>query len=187
MAAIPPGQAPRWHAGTVLLALVPVVSCGLLAFAPAAYLAVLRRNAASWVALGVIAAMSGFEMYLSETAPKNGPSAAAGAFFLLTMTAPVGHFVLSLRHWQRQTAWDAAAVAQPAAYPPVPPSYGPNPYQQQPQPYQQPYQVAQPYQVQPPVPVQPNPLSYDRPAPATEDVGAELRKLSERLRGEPGQ
>lgn len=189
MAGIPPRQAPsrpawpapRWHAGTVLLALVPVVSLGTLAFVPAAYLSVMRRTVGSWVALAVSAAMTGTELYLIETVPSDSPSSpGAGFFALLTMFAPAGHYVISLRNWQRQHAAEAAP-AQPQGYPP---SYGPYPYPyQQPQPYPPP----QPYQVQPPAPVQPNPPSYDRPAPPTEDVGAELRKLSERLRGEPGQ
>jgi hypothetical protein len=176
---------PRWHAGTVLLALVPVVSLGLLAFAPAAYLSVMRRNAANWVALAVFAAMSGFEMYLAAAAPDSGPGSGAGGYFLLTMFVPVPHYVISMRNWQRERGWETPP-AQPQGYPP--PSYGQYPYQQ-PQPYlpPQPYPAPQAYQVQPPPEARPNPPSYDRPAPPTEDVGAELRKLSERLRGEPGQ
>lgn len=207
MAGIPPRQAPlraawpapRWHAGTVLLALVPVVSLGTLAFAPAAYLSVLRRNTGSWVALGVSAAMTGTELYMIETVPSNSPSSAGAGFFaLLTMFAPAVHYVISLRNWQRQRAWETVP-AQPQGYPPP---YGHHPYQQsQPQPYLPPQAYQPPPQAQllpqpqPQAQAQPQPLPqpmrYDPPAPLTEDVGAELRRLSERLRGpqggEPGQ
>jgi hypothetical protein len=185
MAGIPPRQAPRWHVGTVLFALVPVVSLGLLAFAPAAYFSVLRRNVASWVALAFFAAMSGFEMYLSASAPNNEPGSGAGGFFLLTMFVPVPHYVISMRNWQRERAW-GTPPAQPQVY--LPPPYGHDPYQRP-----QPYLPPQGYQVQPPPQAQPLPLPrpYDLPTPLTEDVGAELRRLSERLRGpqggEPGQ
>ena len=149
--------APRWQVGTVLLALVPLLSLGLLSFVPAAFLAVLRRTVGGWVALVIFAVTTGAEWVLAATAPKSGSSAGLGALALGVMFAAVAHYVICMRRWQRDMPRVPAA---PQQY-----------FQPQPQP--RPYAQRYPQPWQPPAAA---------PAPATEDVGAELRRLSERLR-----
>ena len=165
-----PRPAPRWNVGTVLLALVPVVSLGLLAFVPAAVLAVLRRTLAGWVGLAVMTAMTCVEAALAGSAPDNDPGSLAGFYFIVTIVGSVLYYVVSLTRWQRSLR----RLPQPVPYyPQAQPLFYPQPRpQSQPQQYPNP----NPYATRTPAPA-------PTPAPVTEDVGAELRRLSERLRG----
>ncbi|HMG63879.1 MAG TPA: hypothetical protein VK599_13100, partial [Streptosporangiaceae bacterium] len=131
--------APRWQAWTVLLALVPVVSCGLLGFVPAAVLAVLRRTVAGWVGLSVTAAMTCAEATLAGTSPNQDPGALAGFYFILTIIGSVLYYVLSLSRWQRSDRRAQQAVPyypqpQPAQYPHTQPQSPSYPYPEYPAP-----------------------------------------------------
>lgn len=176
--------APRWHFGTVLIALVPVLSCGLLTFVPAVYLAVLRRTVSGWVALGVLTVLTFAEWAAAALLPQNDPRGPAmGGFAMGLMLAGSLHFFTVLRRWQARTRWET----QPQLlYPAQDPYPAPNPYPAQASyPVPNPYSAPSPYLAPVPAP-QPyrQPQSYDQPL--TEDVGAELRRLSERLDGGPG-
>jgi hypothetical protein len=159
MAGQSPRPAIRWHVGTVLLALVPIASCGLLGFVPAAWLAGYRRTAGSWLGLAGFSALTCAEIVVAELypTPRTPPTA---VFLPLVLGASLGalaHYLTSMIRWQHETRRAPAAVLPPGAMPAAMPVPSPPPYYGLP--------------AVPPA------------APATDDVGEELRRLSQRLRG----
>ncbi|WP_157876170.1 hypothetical protein, partial [Peterkaempfera griseoplana] len=62
----------------VLWALVPLLSCSLLAFAPAVYLAVRRRRARDWAGVVFFAGVSAALMVATQLAAKPGQPYNAG-------------------------------------------------------------------------------------------------------------
>jgi len=177
-----------WRAGTVLLALLPLLSLGFLGFVPATWLAAHRRTSGAWaVVVFFVGALAAEGVADLSTAKGHSPNA---LFWLLVLVVTLGacaHFVASLQLQVRKRLQAWAAQPWPTAVPDArgawPPAFqqpgpwpGPYPPPSAPAPAFAPAPVPAPAPAPAPVPVR---------DPATEDVGAELRRLSERLR-EPG-
>jgi hypothetical protein len=100
----------------IVLALVPVGSIGILSWVPLIRTAALRRRAADWVAVGVVAALSttAFAMLGSSVSDTDWQALSGGVTLLvLGLVCPVYFLVSELR-------WDDAsrsAAAFPPGYP----------------------------------------------------------------------
>ncbi len=167
-----------WRAVTVLLALLPLLSLGFLGFVPAAWLAAHRRTFGAWAAVVFFAFALAGEGAADLSTPKgHSPNLLFVPLVLVVTFGACAHFVASLQLLarKRQQAWAAAPWPTPP-----PDARGPYPpFLRQPGPWPGPYppqSIPAPAPIPPPIPVR---------DPATEDVGAELRRLSERLR-DPG-
>ncbi|MEU3498571.1 hypothetical protein ABZ747_34395 [Kitasatospora cineracea] len=197
-----PARAVPYRKGlTALLALIPVLSLGLLGMVPSTVLAVDRRRRADIVGAAVIGLMEVGLFVAAALTPEGEPidNLTTGLLlFPLFLGTPV-HFLLM----NRRDRWPAGAAPAPApygyAYPPVgyPPQPGPA---MPPGPTAksgptvrpaQPYAVTEPHPANPyaaPYPpaaptVQPAPAV---PAPAAPTGAAELRELGELLRRQAG-
>ncbi|MER5761391.1 hypothetical protein [Streptomyces sp. NPDC002082] len=183
----------------VLFALLPILSCGFLAWGTMLRLALVTRKprdwwllAASGVAEVVFLALIGED----PTPDASGWQGNTGAFGTLLngLAVCIYYLVAEIRHFEALKAGPAAAGwYPPPASPYVPPqqqtgpAYGYPPVAQTgPQQHQQPHQ--QPHQHQHPQPQQPVPQQAPEPAPAPTppprigQVRAELDELSELLR-----
>ncbi|RPE32935.1 hypothetical protein [Kitasatospora cineracea] len=197
-----PARAVPYRKGlTALLALIPVLSLGLLGMVPSTVLAVDRRRRADIVGAAVIGLMEVGLFVAAALTPEGEPidNLTTGLLlFPLFLGTPV-HFLLM----NRRDRWPAGAAPAPApygyAYPPVgyPPQPGPamppGPTAKSGPPVRpaQPYAVTEPHPANPyatPYPpaaptVQPAPAV---PAPAAPTGAAELRELGELLRRQAG-
>ncbi|MEU5387651.1 hypothetical protein [Kitasatospora cineracea] len=202
-----PARAVPYRKGlTALLALIPVLSLGLLGMVPSMVLAVDRRRRADIVGAAVIGLMEVGLFVAAALTPEGEPidNLTTGLLlFPLFLGTPV-HFLLM----NRRDRWPAGAAPAPApygyAYPPVgylpqpgptvPPGpmvkSGPTMRPAQPyavtephpaNPYATPYPPAVP--AVPPAPAVPAPAV---PAPAAPTGAAELRELGELLRRQAG-
>ncbi|MFE2287916.1 hypothetical protein ACFXDJ_27585 [Streptomyces sp. NPDC059443] len=167
----------------VLFALLPVLSCGFLAWATMLRLALVTRKLRDWWLLGASVAAEFLWVLLSgldQTPDNNGWQAnvGAGGTIATGVAVAVYFLVADIRHHT------AVRTAPPAPWYPAPPA----PYvpRQQPPAYGYP-----PAPRQAPAPVaQPAPEPAPAPAPAPPRIGqvrAELDELSELLRRQPPQ
>ncbi|MEV7614009.1 hypothetical protein [Streptomyces sp. NPDC089799] len=205
----PPQQRPRPAGGSVvtmrvLFALLPVLSCGMLAFGTLIRLAVVTRRPRDWalsVADGVLIVACLALVGEDPTEDASTWMGNTGMITILTMAVVVTVYFLysDIKHWENAAA--APAGWYPPA-PPVTPHYGyppvdhtpapghtqppgrttvPMPHQpapHQPAPQQAPQQTPQPAPQQAPQPHQP---------PRIGQVRAELDELSELLRRQQGE
>ena len=196
---VPPG--PSRPAVKVLWALVPVLSCSLLAFVPALYLAARRNRARDWWGVAFFSGTTvAFIVGLVFSAPP-GEAYRVGDFvgmiaLLVGLVAAPVHFLFmdQFRIWQSLTGLYGAPVVQPGyavpsgypaqpgysaqpgyGYPPVQPPYAAQQYVPAPQP---------PFQAQPQFRSQPGQTApMPAPTPVPDDAArAELRELGELLR-----
>ncbi|QKW21290.1 hypothetical protein HUT16_21500 [Kitasatospora sp. NA04385] len=196
-----PARAVPYRKGlTALLALIPVLTLGLLGMVPSMVLAVDRRRTADKVGAAVFGLMQ-VALFISLGLTPNGEpidNLTAGLLLLPLFLATPVHFLLMNRREQ----WPATA---PARYPqPYGYAYPQPGYPQAGYPtagYPQPAHPAGPYPaVQPQLPVQPHPAAaptvpampaaHAAPAahvaPAAPTGAAELRELGELLRRQAG-
>ncbi|WAL73546.1 hypothetical protein OU787_19745 [Kitasatospora sp. YST-16] len=197
-----PARAVPYRKGlTALLALIPVLSLGLLGMVPSMVLAVDRRRRADIVGAAVIGLMEVGLFVAAALTPEGEPidNLTTGLLlFPLFLGTPV-HFLLM----NRRDRWPAGAAPVPApygyAYPPV--GYLPQPGPTVPPgpmvksgPTMRP---APPYAVTEPHPANPYATPYPPaapavppapavPAPAAPTGAAELRELGELLRRQAG-
>ncbi|ROR42427.1 hypothetical protein [Kitasatospora cineracea] len=197
-----PARAVPYRKGlTALLALIPVLSLGLLGMVPSTVLAVDRRRRADIVGAAVIGLMEVGLFVAAALTPEGEPidNLTTGLLlFPLFLGTPV-HFLLM----NRRDQWPAGAAPAPApygyAYPPV--AYPPQPGPAMPPgptaksgPTVRP---AQPYAATEPHPANPYATPYPPaaptaqpapavPAPAAPTGAAELRELGELLRRQAG-
>ncbi|MFF2820748.1 hypothetical protein ACFVT9_35115 [Kitasatospora cineracea] len=194
-----PARAVPYRKGlTALLALIPVLSLGLLGMVPSMVLAVDRRRRADIVGAAVIGLMEVGLFVAAALTPEGEPidNLTTGLLlFPLFLGTPV-HFLLM----NRRDRWPAGAAPAPApygyAYPPV--GYLPQPGPTVPPgpmvksgPTMRP---AQPYAVTEPHPANPYATPYPPAAPAVPPApavpaptgAAELRELGELLRRQAG-
>ncbi|MEV7216665.1 hypothetical protein AB0O31_26675 [Kitasatospora cineracea] len=206
-----PARAVPYRKGlTALLALIPVLSLGLLGMVPSMVLAVDRRRRADIVGAAVIGLMEATLFVILALTPEGEPMDNRTTVLLLLplfLGTPV-HFLLM----NRRDQWPAGAApaAGPAPYgyayppagyppqpgPPVPPVQFTKPGQPaQPHPAN-PYAVTEPHPANPYAaphppaaptgPVAPAPVVPAVPAPAAPTGAAELRELGELLRRQAG-
>ncbi|MFB7469061.1 hypothetical protein [Streptomyces sp. NPDC056224] len=151
----------------VLFSLLPILSCGFLAWASMLRLAIVTRATRDWMLLGLSAVLSVSWLVLiglDPTPDTDGWQGNTGAFgTLLTGLATCVYFLVAdIRHYERRAAvptaqWYPAQPARPAyGYPPA--------------------QAPAPAPLPPQVPPQPT------PPPRIGQVRAELDELSELLR-----
>ncbi|MFE1318812.1 hypothetical protein [Kitasatospora phosalacinea] len=181
---MPARVVPYRRGPSVLLALVPVLSCGLLGMVPSMVLAVDRRRRADKIGAAVFAPMQVALFIVAGLTPEGQPidDLTAGLLLLpLCLAAPV-HFLLM----NRRDQWPAPAPA-PAPYP--------HPYAYAyPQAAGYPQAVAHPQAVTHPqagYPTAPYPPAAPHapvapPAPAAPTGVSELRELGELLRRQAG-
>ncbi|MGW7461534.1 hypothetical protein [Streptomyces sp. NPDC054797] len=181
---LPPQHGPRPTSGgvvvlRVLFTLLPILSCGFLAWGSMLRLALVTRKARDWVLMGIscVLAVFWFVMFgLDPTAEVTGWQSDVGGFgTLVTGFAVCVYFLVAdIRHHEARAA--AAAPwypVQPAPYVPPAPAYGYPPAQAA-------TQATTPTPVPAPAPPQVPPQSA--PAPRIGQVRAELDELSELLR-----
>ncbi|MFD5145106.1 hypothetical protein [Streptomyces sp. NPDC058401] len=184
----------------VLFALLPILSCGFLAWGTMLRLALVTRKSRDWWLLGASVGVEVLSLALigaDPSADASGPQGNAGAFGTLLngLVVCIYYLVADIRHFEALKAGPAAAGwYPPPASPYVPPqqqtgpAYGyppaaqtaPQQQRQQPQQHQQPQQP-------PHRPQQPAPESAPAPTPPPRigQVRAELDELSELLRRQP--
>lgn len=169
----------------VLFALLPVLSCGLLAWGTMLRLALVTRRPRDWWLLGASVVTEFFWVLLSGLDPtpdNSGWQANVGASLtILTGLSVTAYFLAAdIRHHA------VGGAGQPAAwYPPPPAPYVPQQHQHQ-QPHPQPQQPQQPqapaYGYPPASQQVPEPAPAPTPPPRIGQVRAELDELSELLR-----
>ncbi|MGW1775042.1 hypothetical protein [Streptomyces sp. NPDC002104] len=186
----------------VLFALLPILSCGFLAWGTMLRLALVTRKSRDWWLFGACIAVEVASLALigaDPTEDASGPQGNAGAFGTLLngLVVCIYYLVAEIRHFEALKAGPPAAGWYPPPVSPyVPPqqqtgpAYGYPPAartgpQQQPQHQQQPHQQP-PHQSHPshqPAPQQaPEPAPSPTPPPRIGQVRAELDELSELLR-----
>ncbi|MFB7948473.1 hypothetical protein ACFC6L_26550 [Kitasatospora phosalacinea] len=187
---MPARVVPYRRGPSVLLALVPVLSCGLLGMVPSMVLAVDRRRRADKIGAAVFGPMQVALFVVAGLTPEGQPidDLTAGLLLLpLCLAAPV-HFLLM----NRRDQWPAPAPTpyphpHPYAYAYPQPAAYPQPTHPQPAHPQaahpQPGYPAAPYP--PAVPLAP-PAPAPAPAPAAPTGVSELRELGELLRRQAG-
>ncbi|MFF4651260.1 hypothetical protein [Streptomyces sp. NPDC001380] len=206
----PPG--PSRPAVRALWALLPVLTCGVLAFGPALYLAVRRGRPRDWAGAAFFTATAVtlcLCAVLGGSKPKGaayGPADYTGITMMVVglLLAPVHFLVMDRpREWQaaapRPAPWTGGPAPYPLppqpghGYPQVPPPYTPTAHRPQPQPYSGPLPYPGPAAPQPPAPPAPAPGLAPAPVADGGDAAAraELRELGELLRrqaadGDPG-
>ncbi|MBT2480560.1 hypothetical protein [Streptomyces sp. ISL-94] len=166
----------------VLFALLPILSCGFLAWATMLRLALVTRKTVDWVLLVVSGVLGVGWLVLigldptEDTSGWQGNTGLGGSLLTAVLTC-VYFLAADIRHYELRAAGG----------PPAPPWYP-----AQPAPYAHPQQTAPAYgyppaqpSAQTPVPPQvpPQPI----PPPRLGQVRAELDELSELLRKQPGQ
>lgn len=184
----------------VLWALVPLLSCSLLAFAPAVYLAVRRKRLRDWAGVVFFAAVTaalaaGTQLSAAPGQPyRTGDYVGMAALAVGCLLGPL-HFLLM----DREREWYGRSgpplppppqqyLAAPTAgygYPPPlqqPVPYAPAFHQPQPQPGPQPQHQPQPGPLHQPPQPGPQPPYQPQPASADDAARAELRELGELLR-----
>ncbi|MFD9412242.1 hypothetical protein ACFWBN_35280 [Streptomyces sp. NPDC059989] len=165
----------------VLFALLPILSCGFLAWATMLRLALLTRKTVDWTLLVVSVGLSVAWVVLIGIDPTEDTSGwqgntGAGGTLLTALASCVYFLVADIRHYELRAAGAPPAPwypAQPAPYAPprqTGPAYG-----------YPPAQAPVPPQVPPHAPPQPT------PPPRIGQVRAELDELSELLRKQPQQ
>ncbi|WP_330296737.1 hypothetical protein [Streptomyces sp. NBC_00503] len=189
---IPPqhGQQPGTDSAVglrVLFSLLPVLSCGFLAWGTMLRLALVTRKPRDWWLMGTTMAAEFLWVLLSglDTTPDNNgwqANLGAGGTVVTGFAVAVYFLVSDIRHHA------ALRTAQPAPwYPARPAPY--TPPQQPPQQHQAPSYGYPPAPRQAPAPVaQPAPEPAPAPAPTPPRIGqvrAELDELSELLRKQP--
>ncbi|WP_033258370.1 MULTISPECIES: hypothetical protein [Kitasatospora] len=165
---------------TVLLALVPVLSLGLLGMVPSAVLAVDRRRPADLAGAAVIGLMQVGMFVAAAFTPKGEPigNLTTGLLVLPLLLGTPVHFLLM----NRRDQWPAArAAAKAAAH--LSPYPHPHPHSYPGYPPAAPTLPAPAFPAQPAAAVQPAPA---QPAPAAPTGAAELRELGELLRRQAG-
>ncbi|MFF3215183.1 hypothetical protein ACFYYB_31640 [Streptomyces sp. NPDC002886] len=175
----------------VLFALLPILSCGFLAWGTMLRLALVTRKPRDWWLMGGSIAAEVVSLALigaDPTPDTSGWQGNAGAFgILLTgLAVCIYYLVAEIRHFEALKAGPAAA----GWYPPPASSYVPPQQQTRPAygypPVGQtgPQQHQQPHQTQPHQPPQqaPEPTPAPTPPPRIGQVRAELDELSELLR-----
>ncbi|MGW5400891.1 hypothetical protein [Streptomyces sp. NPDC003952] len=191
----------------VLFALLPILSCGFLAWGTMLRLALVTRKSRDWWLLGACVAVEVLSLALigaDPSADASGPQGNAGAFGTLIngLVVCIYYLVADIRHFEALKAGPGAAGwYPPPASPYVPPqqqagpAYGYPPVSQPaPQQHQQHQQQHQSHQSQPhpqqpthrpqhPAPQQaPESAPAPTPPPRIGQVRAELDELSELLR-----
>lgn len=158
----------------VLFALLPILSCGFLAWATMLRLALLTRKTVDWMLLAASAVLSVAWVVLIGLDPTEDTTGwqsdlGAGGTLLTALTTCVYFLVADIRHYEVRAAGAAAAPWYPARPAPYAssqaPSYG-----------YPPAQTPVPPQMPPQAPPQPT------PPPRIGQVRAELDELSELLR-----
>ncbi|MEV8534368.1 hypothetical protein [Streptomyces sp. NPDC051211] len=169
----------------VLFALLPVLSCGMLAFGTLIRLAIVTRRPRDWALCGANFVLTVVCLALVGEDPTEDASTWMGNTGMITMlsmaVAVVGYFLYSdIKHYENRP------VAPPAGWypptPPVVPQYGYPPVD--PTPPQAPAQTHPQVPAQTPPPV---PGHTPTPAPRIGQVRAELDELSELLRKQEGR
>ncbi|MEU7066525.1 hypothetical protein ACIGQE_22805 [Streptomyces sp. NPDC053429] len=188
-----PGIPPQHHhrpstegvvALRVLFALLPVLSCGFLAWGTMLRLAIVTRATRDWTLLALSCLLSVASVALIGADPTPDTSgwqgnAGAGIILLTGFATCVYFLVADIRHHEKRAAAPAAHwyAAQNPTYPgpqqQTTPAYGYPPVQP---PVQSPAQTPLPTPPPPQVPPQPT------PPPRIGQVRAELDELSELLR-----
>lgn len=179
----------------VLFALLPILSCGFLAWGTMLRLALVTRKPRDWwllAASGVAEVMALALIGADPTEDASGWQGNAGAFGTLLngLAVCIYYLVAEIRHFEALKAGPAAAGWYPPPVSPyVPPqqqagpAYG-YPPAAQPAPQQHPQHPQHPqHQPQQPAPQQaPEPAPAPTPPPRIGQVRAELDELSELLR-----
>ncbi|MGW6394260.1 hypothetical protein ACWFR1_28015 [Streptomyces sp. NPDC055103] len=176
---LPPGPAAGASGGLialrVLFVVLPLLSCGILAWAPMLRLAILTRTVRDWVAFGMtFVAATAFFVYMGITGDEEPTDLEAflgvGTILVLGAGSVAYYLVGELRHHERRRAMPVPPPHRPLGY-----SYGPDGAAVTTTSSGAPA----PYICAPPPPVNPvQPAS----APRIEQVRAELDELSDLLR-----
>lgn len=168
----------------VLFALLPILSCGFLAWGSVLRLALVTRKARDWVLLVVTGGLAVLWMTLIQldpTAETNGwqGNLGAGGSIFTGFAVCVYFLVADIKHYEAKSAAQPAHWygAQPAPYLP--------PHQPQQQGYGYPHQAQAPRTTQPQNPARPQQPPHATPPPRIGQVRAELGELSELLRNQP--
>ncbi|MFC9298239.1 hypothetical protein ACFTWH_11495 [Streptomyces sp. NPDC057011] len=162
----------------VLFALLPILSCGFLAWATMLRLALLTRKTVDWALLVISGGLSVAWVVLIGLDPTEDTSGwqgntGAGGTLLTALATCVYFLVADIRHYELR----AAGGAPPAPW-----------YPAQPSPYAHPQQTAPSYGYPPAqTPVPPQVPPQPTPPPRLGQVRAELDELSELLRRQPHQ
>ncbi|MCY0942240.1 MULTISPECIES: hypothetical protein [Streptomyces] len=171
----------------VLFALLPILSCGFLAWGSMLRLALVTRKTRDWVLLVVSGGLVVLWMTLiglDPTAETNGwqGNLGAGGSIFTGFAICVYFLVADIKHFEAKAADRSAHWygSQPAPY--LPPHL---PQQQQSQGYGYPHQQPAPRTTQPQHPAQPQQPPHATPPPRIGQVRAELDELSELLRNQP--
>lgn len=177
----------------VLFALLPILSCGFLAWGTMLRLALVTRKPRDWWLLGtsVVAEVVSLALIGADPTPDaSGWQGNTGAFGTLLngLVVCIYYLVAEIRHFEELKARPAAAGwYPPPASPYVPPQQPAGPaYGYPPVAQTAPQQPQQPHQPRQPAPQQPQQAPESAPAPTPPprigQVRAELDELSELLR-----
>ena len=183
----PPPQGPTPTSGgvvalRVLFALLPILSCGFLAWGTILRLAVVTRRIRDWVLLGVsFLLVTGWITLigLDETPDTNGwqGNTGAGGIILTGVATCVYFLIADIRHYEAKAAAGPWYPGGPAPYRTGPPQQHTRGYGYPPAPQHQTGPQQQPVPQQPP--------AGPTPPPRIGQVRAELDELSELLRNQP--
>ncbi|MCX5406791.1 hypothetical protein OHA37_23315 [Streptomyces sp. NBC_00335] len=171
----------------VLFALLPILSCGFLAWGTMLRLALVTRKPRDWWLLAACGAAEVLSLALIGADPTPDASAwqgNAGAFGTLLngLAVCIYYLVADIRHFEAQKAQPAAGWYPPPASPYVPPQQQTGPAYGYP-PMAQTTPQHHPLQPQQPAPQQaPESAPAPTPPPRIGQVRAELDELSELLR-----
>ncbi|MFD3803525.1 hypothetical protein ACFWSF_23545 [Streptomyces sp. NPDC058611] len=172
----------------VLFALLPILSCGFLAWGSMLRLALVTRKTRDWVLLlvsGGLAVLWMTLIQLDPTAETNGwqGNLGAGGTILTAFAVCVYFLVADIKHYEAKSAAQSAHWygAQPAPY--LPPHLPQQPQQSQGYGYPHQAQASRAAQSQNPAPPQQPPHATS--PPRIGQVRAELDELSELLRNQP--
>ncbi|MFD3875409.1 hypothetical protein [Streptomyces sp. NPDC058623] len=190
---IPPQQGPHGHRPTsstvvtlrVLFAVLPVISCGFLAWGAMLRLALVTRKSRDWILLvvsGLLAVVWMTFIQLDPTAETNGwqGNLGAGGSILTGFATCVYFLIADIKHHEALASAPPAAgwYPQPTGGPPyMPPRQQTNPAYGYP-----PAHTPVPGPAHTPVPGVPRNPPHATPPPRIGQVRAELDELSELLR-----
>ncbi|MFD3327160.1 hypothetical protein [Streptomyces sp. NPDC058701] len=175
----------------VLFALLPILSCGFLAWGSMLRLALVTRKTRDWVLLlvsGGLAVLSMTLIQLDPTADTSGwqGNLGAGGSIFTGFAICVYFLVADIKHYEAKSADRSAQWYGAQSAPYLPPHLPQQPQQpQQPQGYGYPHQTPAPRTTQPQHPAQPQQPPHATPPPRIGQVRAELDELSELLRNQP--